>query len=293
MKKAYIALILSVAFLFANSLTAYADDNNGMGYSLRAQSTVFNCYYFVQKGDTLSKIAAMFDTTVSSILDANNGSQSGVVVKSDSDLLIINDIIVPVAYPVLPSKGRNLSSFIPKGWKVIAQADGDLNKDSLPDKAAVIEMSVPNDKVISLPRILLILFQNKDKTYTKSVQSNNAIMASGQGGIHGDPFYTRYHSNALSINRGSVVFEFYGGSNYRWNYIYRFRFQNGGWYMIGATSNFYYIFTLAGTYTDTNLLTGDQIQVVTDENRKETCYHSKIKVKPLVNLLDFDVVSEV
>jgi len=158
-------------------------------------------------------------------------------------------------YPVLKQTGVLAESFLPGGWHVLTQATGDLNKDGLADIAVLIEA----DSVVKSlkewdnqqqPRILFAAFRQPDNQYRLSVQSNESILLSNEGGVFGDPF------DALEINRGSIVVRFYGGSSDRWSYAYRWRYQNKDWFLIGAT------YTESSThhenYTvhDFNLLTG-------------------------------------
>lgn len=156
---------------------------------------------------------------------------------------------------------EDISSFIPNGWHILekndgklASAEGDLNQDGLMDKAFVIE---GEEKLIDAPpRSLLIAFKNKDNTYSLSIKADNAIMLQDEGGVFGDPFQD------IKIDRGSVLLEFYGGSNYRWYMYYRFRYQDDGWYLIGATKGSYYtaVTTMDNAdEEDYNLLTGDYI----------------------------------
>lgn len=158
-------------------------------------------------------------------------------------------------YPILPSSGTKTESFVPKGWHILEQAVGDLNKDNLPDLAVVIESDVTvknlketdNDQN---PRILWVAFKQTDGSYKLSVQSNESILLSNEGGVFGDPWA------GLVIERGTLLVQFYGGSADRWGYDYRWRFQNNDWALIGAT------YTSASTHNnqfrkyDFNLSTG-------------------------------------
>lgn len=189
--------------------------------------------------------------------------------------------------PILVKQGESINAFIPKGWKLIRETSGDLNKDGLEDIAGVIELDKAYEKNLegAPPRILFIAFKEKG-AYHLSIQTDKAILRSDMGGVFGDPF------DNISVNRGSILITFYGGSNYRWGQVYRFRFQNNEWYLIGAT--IYYRFTGTGEESneDYNLLTGKMIETTVDESGKkqeETINRGK---KELVNLLDFDVISE-
>lgn len=105
-------------------------------------------------------------------------------------------------------KGKDLKGFIPVGWIIKSSVEDDLNMDSLPDIAAVIEKE--DDKDCSFPRILLVLVQDKDNLYTLTVKTATAIMRANEGGVWGDPFET------IAVDRGSILLSFYGGSNWRW-----------------------------------------------------------------------------
>lgn len=190
--------------------------------------------------------------------------------------------------PVLAGKGRTVESFVPEGWKLIAQTSGDLNKDGLSDIAGVVESSRKweGDSGDAAPRLLFIAFQGTDGLYRLSVQTEKAILREDQGGVWGDPF------ESLSVDRGSILIKFYGGSNYRWGYIYRFRYQDGGWYLIGATIDSYFTGTGEGFTEDFNLLTGKMIRTKTDDKgrkKEETINRGK---KKLIHLKDFDINAE-
>ena len=189
--------------------------------------------------------------------------------------------------PTLVAQGKSIDSFVPKGWKLIKEASGDLNKDGLEDIVGVIEFIKTYEINMegAPPRILFIAFKEKD-AYSLSIQTDKAILRSDMGGVWGDPF------ESISVNRGSILITFYGGSNYRWGEVYRFRYQNNGWYLIGATIHSSYTGTGEETNEDYNLLTGKMIKTTIDKSGKkqeETINRGK---KKLVNLIDFDVINK-
>lgn len=188
----------------------------------------------------------------------------------------------PSEIPILNEYEKTIEAFIMPGWKLIRQANGDLNKDGLPDVVGIIEKTEFKTSEAP-PRIMFILFKENDG-YRLSIQSGKAILKADEGGIWGDPLQD------LLINRGSVVLTFYGGSSSRWGYTYRFRYQNGGWFLIGATFDTQNINTGEGVRNDHNLLTGITISTTTDEKSgkrvEKTISRGK---KPLINLKDFDV----
>ena len=72
-----------------------------------------------------------------------------------------------------PEKAKNIDGFIPKGWKTVLSAKGDLNNDKLEDVAIIIEKTdkaniVKNENLGSEylnlnPRILFGFYSSKKK----------------------------------------------------------------------------------------------------------------------------------
>lgn len=189
---------------------------------------------------------------------------------------------------------QDISAFIPAGWHVLekngrelAAAEGDLNKDGIIDKAVVIESDTQpkeSEDPGGPPRALLIAFKNKDNTYSLSIKADNAIMLRDQGGPFGDPF------EDIKIERGSILLKFYGGSSTKWYYNYRFRFQDEGWFLIGATLGGSFTGTDEMVYVDEedyNLLTGDYIIQKYDEKGELSTSKGNRGKRKLLNLKDF------
>jgi hypothetical protein len=171
----------------------------------------------------------------------------------------------------------DIGEFIPEGWEVLDSAEGDLNKDGINDKAFIIE---PIDK-LTLERNLLIAFGNKDGTYTLSINSRKAILLSHEGGPFGDPFLD------ICVDRGSVLIKFMGGS-IRWHKYYRFRYQDGDWYLIGFTEGGYERIGdgMCCLQRDFNLITGDYIEDKI-ENGGIVAIERRLPKKQLRKLKDF------
>lgn len=200
-------------------------------------------------------------------------------------------------YPLLPQTGIKLESFVPKGWHVAEKAEGDLNKDNTPDLAAVLEADkeVPNLKEPDYPqkpRILFIAFKQPDGGYTLSIQSNESVLLSNEGGVMGDPLA------GLTIERGTLLVQFYGGSADRWGYDYRWRFQNSDWFLIGATSTSSSMNTNQFNTYDFNLSTGAAehtsgsfLEEEDNKNRPDKKRTFNIGKKPLLKLRTFKPVT--
>lgn len=191
------------------------------------------------------------------------------------------------------SEAKNPSVLMPKGWQqlvrqsVPVRVEGDLNKDGNQDVAMVIE-KLDSGEDQAPERALLIAFGNKEGTYTRSIMADKAILKADEGGVWGDPLA------GISIDRGSLIVSFYGGSNDRWYGNYRFRFQDEDWYLIGATVGSFYSGTMTETTGDEeeyNLLTGDYVKRIVDDPKAEKPTSHTIKgnrgKKKLLKLSEF------
>ncbi|NOT76257.1 MAG: hypothetical protein HOP08_15120 [Cyclobacteriaceae bacterium] len=136
--------------------------------------------------------------------------------------------VCPALLKAQPS-GDAFRSFIPAGWELLAAASGDLNKDSIDDVAIIIEERVGSGDFGKL-RNIMILFRAKDGKYSLACKGEKAVMGSESGGTMGDGF------NEMKIVKGVIILNFAGGSRDQWDLTYRYRYQNGDFYMIGATN---------------------------------------------------------
>jgi hypothetical protein len=207
----------------------------------------------------------------------------------------IEERYIPVNENISSGVNDELLLLIPDGWRILERiegkpdiAEGDLNKDGIDDAAVVIE-EISASEGEAPARMLLIAFGDKNDTYTLSVKAEKAILRSNEGGVWGDPL------EGISIDRGSVLISFYGGSNWRWYSKYRFRFQDNEWYLIGATLGTY--FTGNATIDDAdeedyNLLTGDFIIKKRDEAGNIVITKGNRGKRELVKLVDFAANSE-
>lgn len=186
--------------------------------------------------------------------------------------------------PAIPKTGKSLTDFLPPSWILLKQAQGDLDKDSLPDLTVVLK-SAAEDKDegggAETPRLLLILFGTKSGGYTLAASSGKAVLCKGCGGVFGDPFAK------LGIERGALVIEHYGGSSERWGYTHRWRYQNGDFLLIGLTTRSDDTRTGASEVKDENLVTGVRVVDRTDADGKSTKTRERVPTKPLQGLSAF------
>lgn len=113
--------------------------------------------------------------------------------------------------------------------KVIGEAMGDLDKDGIDEKIIVLDTGL--DGEIGTQRTLLI-YKKKQGKWTLLHSSQGPVLDSAHGGMMGDPFV------GIEIQRGAIVIDHFGGSNRKWNYTHRYRFNGKEWNLIGATINY-------------------------------------------------------
>ncbi|MDO4689751.1 MAG: hypothetical protein Q4A58_00415 [Fusobacterium sp.] len=144
-----------------------------------------------------------------------------------------------------PEKSQKIEDFIPKDWKLISDARGDLNKDKLEDVALLIEkddlanIKSNEEKLGPLklnlnPRILLVLFREKDGMYSLKAKNDKGFIASE----HSDDNPTledTFSGMDIRNNTLSVAFSFFtsAGTYGSSNSVYIFRFQNKRIELIG------------------------------------------------------------
>lgn len=179
-------------------------------------------------------------------------------------------------YPQLPQAGSSLQDWVPAGWSILAQAEGDLTKDGVADIAAVIERAEPADHVPgcdrwrnqsgAAPRMLIVLTANGSGGFQLSAENRTIVLRADEGGIMGDPFAS------LEILRGTVVLQHYGGSAWRWGHTYRFRQQDRGWFLIGYTEDSHHTVSRYVRQYDFNPLTGKVKISTTGPDGEVGCY---------------------
>lgn len=204
-------------------------------------------------------------------------------VKAQDDKVLLN----------IPAEGKTYKDFIPKGYDTLAIAHGDLDKDGQADMAIVMSDKLEReDRNTEINRPLLIAFKDGDK-YKTVFKGTNVILCYACGGVMGDPFV------GISIHKGVLKTNHYGGSAWRWAMTRVFRYQNGDFYLIGQTDESYWSVKqcenlgdeFAGTkYEDINLITGSRvIKEISEECELLVDKKDKITVKPLVKMAKLDL----
>jgi hypothetical protein len=146
------------------------------------------------------------------------------------------------AYPAIKSKGQSITDFIPVDWTILDSAYGDLNKDGIKDVAIVIQhrdsISLVNsleDTVLTQPRILLILFKKRVDNSFELIEQSNSFILKHDNSAMDDPY------QELAINNGALEVKFHlfynMGSWHVTNAVYKFRYQQRQFVLIGADNS--------------------------------------------------------
>ena len=150
-------------------------------------------------------------------------------------------------FPKIKSQGASAEQFTPDNWTIIDQVYGDLNNDATDDLAVVFEFNRSIDetrvygdnhtdiiKETQKPRILAIFFKDKSTgNYRLSTQNNDFILRSEEGGKLGDPL------QQIVIKDQQLYLRFQGGSEWRWELGYTFKFENKDWFLTSAINLYF------------------------------------------------------
>ena len=150
-----------------------------------------------------------------------------------------------------PQKASKVEDFIPKGWKKLIVEKGDLNKDKIDDVVLVIEKNDPknfkkieesprSNPVNFNPRIILVLFKDKNSKYTLVAKNDkNFIVSPGYASEEeletlDSPDYNDNLSKAVTIKNNTLhIFTLADYVKYATSTTYIFRYQNNRFELIG------------------------------------------------------------
>lgn len=173
-------------------------------------------------------------------------------------LLCINAFAQP-----LTKEHENIS--IPKGYTILAEQKGDLDKDGIPE--LVIVFNTPKQVELGTERQIWI-YKRKAGKWAVWHKSTGAVLSSQHGGMMGDPF------DGLEIDHGVIVIRHFGGSADKWFYVHRYRYQKNNWYLIGTNITFGRPPDQMSSY-DYNLSTGKVVANIDKNNEGDNSTKSE------------------
>ena len=210
-----------------------------------------------------------------------------------------------------PQKAKTVNDFIPKGWKKILTTNGDLNKDKLEDAVIVIEKEdkkniKKNDgfgpEELNLnPRILLVLFKQKDGTYILASKNDKGFIKS-EGNDNNPALMDTLDDIIIKNNVLKIVFNYFMSAGSWWTStnVYIFRFQNNVFELIGYESNAYMRNTGEEEGTSINfstnkakITTGGNIFEEKENNPKNEWRYVKFEKKYILNEMTESTLDEI
>jgi hypothetical protein len=166
-------------------------------------------------------------------------------------------------YPELAMECDAIIDIVPRGWSIIDSASGHLNKDKIRDVALVLQLidsvelitdeSGYLDTTITRPRMLAILFGAMGKHRFKLQHQSNTFILRHDTPYMDDPFDgLRIDDDVLAIN---FRFWYSWGSWWTTEVMYKFRFQQNEFTLIGFESNSFHRATMESKAYSINFLT--------------------------------------
>lgn len=153
----------------------------------------------------------------------------------------------------LPAEGRALTDFVPQGWAVEDQANGDLNGDGVADLVAVL---VQNDQVQGdeqPERAMIVLLSQGKAQFVMAGTNDSIFQCKGCGGVK--------EGAGVSIRKGVIIATQSSGSREFASETWRFRydFPKRRFVIIGNDLETGDGLEGTGTKQSSNYLTGQKI----------------------------------
>lgn len=145
---------------------------------------------------------------------------------------------------------NELKPFILSGYEVLGFKTGDINRDNQPD--AILILKNPTEDSTSeefFARPMLIIIRQAGGKLKQVIRNDKAIMGRHDGGVFGDPW------QGLDMFTGGFSISFYGGSSWRWSYLYEFRWDplKKKWLLFKEESGSFNAGDMEATYKGTEI----------------------------------------
>lgn len=126
----------------------------------------------------------------------------------------------------LPREAAQVQAFVPSGWQLESQHDGDLNRDTVPDKALVLVEKLPTNADKENPpernRALVALFKTPTGQWQRAGVGSKVLLCTRCGGA----FYGVTETPVeVALSNGVVVVKQEFGSRNVTAQTLRFRFE--------------------------------------------------------------------
>jgi hypothetical protein len=133
---------------------------------------------------------------------------------------------------------QNSTDFVPKGFVVFEEINGDLNKDGIEDCVLIIKGTDKNQIItdeyrgqLDRNRRGIVVLFNKNDNYVLAVKNHDCFSSENEdGGVYFAP------ELSVGINNGNLYLQYGHGRYGYWKYT--FRFQNSDFELIGYDSGY-------------------------------------------------------
>lgn len=195
----------------------------------------------------------------------------------------------------VPATAEKLSGFVPAGWKLEEQIDGDLNGDGVADHALKLIEDKPatnkDDTMNERGRALILVFEDKDGKYSNAAVADKLLQCASCGGA----FYGVSPAPAnVSIKKGVLIVEQDHGSRDVTDVTFRFRFdeQPNMFILIGFDYSSRDRAAGGGASESTNYLTGKRITTKSKGKRDTTTTSVVTKMRYSIQEVDAEKFEE-
>lgn len=205
--------------------------------------------------------------------------------------------------PTIKKSVSKIIDFIPAGWKLAAEAKGDLNKDGLVDVALIIENTDPKNFISNAdrlggdtlninPRILIVLFKQANGKYLLMAKNSGFVPSENddESPCLADPIG---ETGGVAIKKGVLIVSYQywlscGSYGVNTN-SYTFRYQGKKFALIGLDEHYYSRASGEETKTSYNFSTNKISEIrggnmFNEEENKPKTKFKKIPAKKLLNL---------
>lgn len=191
-----------------------------------------------------------------------------------------------------PTQGASVQSFVPKGWKVETQTDGDLNGDRRPD--TVLKLIETNAANPDRARVLLVLQKRSNGQWQRIGVAPRLLLCSNCGGMLGSPNGANVQ---VKIENGVILVDQLRGSREAVNTLHRFWLDKASnqIVLIGQDVREFDRATGDETRQSSNFLTGQKITEKYRANRQRDGIElvsrrssSIAKTKPAIEMVNIE-----
>lgn len=196
----------------------------------------------------------------------------------------------------IPATAAKLAGFVPAGWKIEKQINGDVNADGIADSLLkLVEDKPSEDKEgmkIDRARALVIILKGSDGKLTNAAVADKLLQCTGCGGA----FYGVVDAPAdVKIDKGVIVLDQDHGSREVSGMTFRFRFDaaSGKFLLIGFDYQSNDRLNGNTVSESTNYVTGARITTQISGKGKTTKTRSQVsKTKTYIDQVDYEKFEE-